>query len=150
MWQVLQPAGIYFTLRPKRLSCSSRVSCLLTKIIYGFKKKYSNPCIGPKGSRRFRLPDFMINEGGKIASPKHRPNLHPRPPGKYPWYTFLLEAESTVGPLCGRKEYRNPQPSSLHRCVSTNGATMWVSTLKCVGRMYFISTLVEVACSSEM
>jgi len=28
--------------------------------------------------------------------------LYPR---KYSWYLFLLEAESTPGPLCGRKDY---------------------------------------------
>ena len=25
--------------------------------------------------------------------------------GKYTWYSFLLEAESTPGPQCDRKEY---------------------------------------------
>jgi hypothetical protein len=25
--------------------------------------------------------------------------------GKYSWYSFLLEAESTPGPQCGRKDY---------------------------------------------
>ena len=27
------------------------------------------------------------------------------PPRKYFWYLFLLEAESTTGPQCGRKDY---------------------------------------------
>jgi len=35
------------------------------------------------------------HEGGKVASPTHRPLLLPR---KYSWYSFLLEAESTPGP----------------------------------------------------
>ena len=35
------------------------------------------------------------HEGGKVVSPKHRPSLTPR---KYPWYSFLLGAESTPGP----------------------------------------------------
>ena len=26
-------------------------------------------------------------------------------PRKYSWYSFLLEAESTPGPQCGRKDY---------------------------------------------
>jgi hypothetical protein len=26
-------------------------------------------------------------------------------PKKYSWYSFLLEAESTPGPQCGRKDY---------------------------------------------
>ena len=51
----------------------------------------------PEGSRRFRLPDFMImaQDGGKIVSLRCRP---PLPPRKYTWYSFLLEAESTPGP----------------------------------------------------
>jgi len=35
-------------------------------------------------------------------SPKHRPPLTTR---KYSWYSFLLDAESTTGPWCGRKDY---------------------------------------------
>jgi len=52
----------------------------MTKIIYGFKKSRAIPVyawIGPKGSRRSKLPDFMINERGKVASPKHRQTLPP-------------------------------------------------------------------------
>jgi hypothetical protein len=30
---------------------------------------------------------------------------HLYPPKKYSWYSFLLEAESTPGPLCGQKDY---------------------------------------------
>jgi hypothetical protein len=33
-----------------------------------------------------------VYEGGKVDSPTHR---SPLPPGKYSWYSFLLEAEST-------------------------------------------------------
>ena len=33
------------------------------------------------------------HEGGKVVSPTHRP---PLPPRKYSWYSFLLEAESTL------------------------------------------------------
>jgi len=44
------------------------------------------------------------HEGGKVVSPMHRP---PLPPRKYSWYSFLLEAESTPGPQCSRKDYVN-------------------------------------------
>jgi hypothetical protein len=37
----------------------------------------------------------LAQEGGKVVSPTHRPLL---PPVEYPWYSFLLEAESTLGP----------------------------------------------------
>jgi hypothetical protein len=44
------------------------------------------------------------HESGKIVSPTHRP---PLPLRKYSWYPFLLEAEPTPGPQCGRKDYVN-------------------------------------------
>ena len=60
---------------------------------------------GPEGSTRLRLPVFKTaHEGGKVVSPTHRPSL---PPREYSWYSFLLEAESTPGPQCGRKDYVN-------------------------------------------
>jgi len=42
---------------------------------------------GPEGSRRLRLPDFMITaqEGGKVVGPTHRP---PLPPGNIPGTHF--------------------------------------------------------------
>ena len=63
----------------------------------------------------------LTYEGGKVVSPTHRPSL---PPRKYSWYSFLLQAEETPGPYCGRKDYvnekfqwhhrgLNPRPSSL-------------------------------------
>jgi hypothetical protein len=42
------------------------------------------------------------HEGGKVVCPTHRP---PLPPRKYSWRSFLLEAESTPGPQCGRNDY---------------------------------------------
>ena len=38
----------------------------------------------------------------------HQP---PSPCKKYCWYSFLLEAESTSGPQCGRKDYVNENSS---------------------------------------
>jgi hypothetical protein len=52
------------------------------------------------------------HEGGKVVSPTHRP---PFPPRKYSWYSFLLEAESTPGPWCGRKDYVNEKSQRHHR-----------------------------------
>ena len=61
------------------------------------KKKKSVPLqawSGPEGSRKLRFPDFMTTAqgGGKVVSLTHRPHL---PPRNSPWYSFLLEAEST-------------------------------------------------------
>jgi len=36
-----------------------------------------------------------VHEGGKVFSPSHRP---PLPRRRYPWYSLVLEAESTTGP----------------------------------------------------
>jgi hypothetical protein len=71
--------------------------------------KNSNDTIwrsSPEGSRKLRFQDFMTtaHEGGKVVSLTHRPLFTPR---KYSWYSFLLEAESTPGPQCKRKDYVN-------------------------------------------
>jgi len=51
---------------------------------------------GPEGSRKLRFPDYTTTaqDGGKVVSLTYRP---PLPPGNTPWYSFLLEAESTPG-----------------------------------------------------
>ena len=41
-----------------------------------------------------RISRQLAHKGGKVVSPIHWP---PLPPRRYPWYTFLLEAESTLG-----------------------------------------------------
>jgi hypothetical protein len=56
------------------------------------------------GGRGSQISRQSAHEGGKVVSPTHRP---PSPPRKYSWYSFLLEAESTPGPQCDRKEYVN-------------------------------------------
>ena len=58
----------------------------------------------PESSRKLRFPDFMTTaqDGGKVLSLTYRP---PLPPRKYTWHSFLLEAESTPGPWCDRKDY---------------------------------------------
>ena len=49
------------------------------------------------------------HDGGKVVSLTHRPPLHPR---KYSWYSFLLEAESTRGPYCDRKDFMSTKNSN--------------------------------------
>ena len=51
---------------------------------------------GPEDSRKLRFPDFMTTaqDGGKFVSVTRRP---PLPPRKCTCYSFLLEAESTLG-----------------------------------------------------
>jgi len=47
-------------------------------------------------------------EGGKVVSTTHRP---PLPLRKHSWYSFLLQAGSTPGSQCGRKDYVNEKIS---------------------------------------
>jgi hypothetical protein len=50
--------------------------------------------------------DYMTTaqDGGKVVSLTHRP---PLPPENVPGTSFLLEAESTPGTWCDRKDYVN-------------------------------------------
>ena len=52
---------------------------------------------GPDGSRKLRFPNFVttVQDGGKVVILTYWPPLSRR---KYFRYSFLLEAESTVGP----------------------------------------------------
>jgi hypothetical protein len=56
--------------------------------------------------RKLRLTDFEDNRQMKVArlSALRTGRFYPR---KYSWFSFLLEAESTPGPQCGRKNYVN-------------------------------------------
>jgi hypothetical protein len=64
---------------------------------------------GGWGSQIFRQ---STHEGGKVVSPTHRP---PLPPRKDSWYSFLLEAESTPGSYCDRKDYVSEKFQWHHR-----------------------------------
>jgi hypothetical protein len=68
----------------------------------------------PEGSRRSRIPDF------KTFGTWRWQGCQPHAPAaftsrKYSWYSFLLEAESTLGPQCGRKDYVNEKFQWHHR-----------------------------------
>jgi hypothetical protein len=67
---------------------------------------------GSEGSRRLRLPDFKTISTWKWqgCQPNESAAFTPR---KY--YSFLLEAESTPGPKCGRKVYFNEKFQWHHR-----------------------------------
>jgi len=64
--------------------------------------------------------NFMTTaqDGGKVVSLTHRP---PLPARKYCWYSFLLEAESTPGPQCDRKEFMSIKNSSFMTTVQDGG-----------------------------
>ena len=90
-----------------------------------FKRK-ARPVQAWRPGQALRVP-----KGGKFVSLTHRPPLLLN---TYPWYSHLLEAESTPGPEGGRKDYvneksqfphweLNPRPSDLKRSASTNRDT---------------------------
>jgi hypothetical protein len=55
---------------------------------------------GPYGCGTLRLPHFLNNRlthGGEVVSLMRRAPFTPPPP-EDSWYSFVLEAESTLGP----------------------------------------------------
>ena len=56
------------------------------------------------GARGSQISRQSAHEGRKVVSLTLRP---PLPTRKYSWYSFMLEAESTPGLQCGRKDYVN-------------------------------------------
>jgi len=68
---------------------------------------------GPEDSRKLRFPDFVITaqDGGRSYAPAA---FTPR---KYSWYSFVLEAESTPGPWCDRRDFMSmknpPTPAGI-------------------------------------
>jgi hypothetical protein len=61
-------------------------------------------CGGPKGYEMLRLPHFLygrLTDGGEVVSLTH---WLPFTPQEDTWYSSLLEAESTPGPQCSRKD----------------------------------------------
>jgi hypothetical protein len=71
------------------------------------------------GGRGCQISRQAAHEGGKVVSPTDRPPLLPR---KYSWYSFLLGAESSSGPQCGREDDVNEKFGNRTRdlpvCIS--------------------------------
>ena len=62
---------------------------------------------GPKGGRRLRFPGYLDSRCIKVAMLSAPRTVRHYPTRRYSWYSFLLEAESTSAPWCGRKDYVN-------------------------------------------
>jgi hypothetical protein len=94
LWQLIRvPPGS----RPLTRNWLSSLP-MLCRLMYVKGKAISlQAWTGPEGYRSSRLPNFKqsAHEGGKIVRPTHRTPLSY---GKYSWYSFLLEAESSQGP----------------------------------------------------
>jgi len=60
---------------------------------------------GTVGSRRLRLPKFIENTGRWQGCQHYGPAAST--PRRHPWYSALLEVESTPWPQCSWKDYVN-------------------------------------------
>jgi hypothetical protein len=69
---------------------------------------------GPEGFKRLRLQNFITigTWRWQNCQPYTPAAVTPR---KYSWYSFLLEAEFTPEPLCGRKDFVNEKFQRHHR-----------------------------------
>ena len=99
----------------------------------------------PLALHKVEVPRIFVQsarEGGKVVILRHRP---PLPLGRYPWYSCLLEVESTSGPnVAGRiRSVKNPSEPIGNRtrdllpCSSTPQSTApWL--------MYAVPNMVNV------
>jgi hypothetical protein len=102
---------VYMVIHRKVLFLQAFVpSCKKVKV----KQFYYRPgqALRFPGGWSSQISKQLAHECGKVVSPMHRP---PLPSRKYSWYSFLLEAESTPGSLCGRKDYVNEKIQWHHR-----------------------------------
>jgi len=90
--------------------------CWFMKAGVGYKGKRQGKAVplqawsGPEVSRKLRFPDYMTTaqDAGKVVSLTYRTHTS----RKCSWYSFLLEAESTPGPQCDRKEFMSNKTSN--------------------------------------
>jgi len=90
---------ISFRLQHKNCLCVSTIVCVRILVLHSKGKAIPGPTLRIPGGWGSQIS----RQGGKV-NPTHRPLL---PPRKHSWYSFLLEAESTPSPYCGRKDYIN-------------------------------------------
>jgi len=90
-----------------RPSAFSTLSTQQHNYTYLFHWEYAVPLQVRRGPE-----DFMTTaqDGGKVVSQTHRPLFFT--PRKYSWYSFLLEAESTPGAQCDRKDIMSMKNSN--------------------------------------
>jgi hypothetical protein len=93
--------------RPTHSTCSDQTTTgspnVLNDIFYVFPQTVPQVCHKHffQWVWGFQISRQNVHEGGKVVSPTHWLPLRPR---KYSWYSFLLQAESTQGPWCGRQD----------------------------------------------
>ena len=75
--------------------------------LQALRQRQSNLCTGPHrpgGFQEVGAPRFQDNRYVNVISPTHRPLLSSR---KFPWYSFLLQAEFSPGPKSTWKDFVN-------------------------------------------
>ena len=101
-----------------------------------------NEKVQPSLSRSWGIPEFLDNHHMKVAtlSALRIGRLYPQ---EIPCYLFLLEAESTPGPKCGRKDYVNEKstPSGI------KPATFWLGA-QCLNQLRHCVTFIIKVLSS--
>ena len=95
--------GMWILLREEERRCFARVYDQEHRSKKG-KTLSVNVRTAPEGSGRLNLQISResAHEGARLST-LSTGRLYP-PPSKYPWYSFLLEAESTPGSSCGRND----------------------------------------------
>jgi hypothetical protein len=90
-----------------------------------------------------QISSESVHETIKVIGHTHQP---PLPFRRYPWYSFLAEAEFTPGPWCGRKDNVNEKFQWHHResnsdTASTNSAT---AGPPCIKYKIYITPLIKI------
>jgi hypothetical protein len=91
---------------------------------------------GPKGCEMLRVPQYLDNrltDGGKVVSLTRRP---PFTSQEGSWYSFLLEAETTPGPECGRKDEKFYLIETRTRDLPACSIVPQPTTLPCASLKY--------------
>ena len=124
------------------LSFTSTILLIIKEISYYVKVKQSRYRPGV-AQRKLRFPDFMTTaqDGGKVVSLTKPAAFTPR---KCSWYSFLLEAESTPGSQCDRKDFMSMKNSNDTSWDRTSDLPICSTTRFHIRTITFVSVVTTV------